>query len=303
MALIFVSESELIDMEGDQVVMIDDLEKYLCVLQREFLDAQQKAIDIQQRLIENHYSRSHQFDKHCELKIAENSPISFEQVYCQDGTIEVDKKSLIYIDYSLLEVLKRILDIQDERKTRYFSTQDIKVAECQKLQLIEHLKNQVLALNKIVKKLHSLLANLNTKNSFELLKDQAVFVLNNKLPAPDDEDSKRKKLPVSIAQELAIKLDLMDKEMASILTISIRTYHRLKLNGLLNPVASERLMLLKALAEYGLEVFEDQNNFNKWLRLPIRDLSNISPLDSLDTATGFNHVRTVLERIEHGVYS
>ncbi|QIP17953.1 DUF2384 domain-containing protein [Spirosoma aureum] len=123
------------------------------------------------------------------------------------------------------------------------------------------------------------------------------------MPAPDDDHIKRDQLPLSMAEDLADVLDLTDKEMATILTISIRTYHRLKQKGLLNPVASERLLMLKDLAEYGLEVFEDQSNFNEWLRFPLQELSNNSPLNLLDTATGIARIKTILGRIDYGVFS
>lgn len=112
----------------------------------------------------------------------------------------------------------------------------------------------------------------------------------------------RKRLPLTQAQALAQTLDLTDKEMARVLAISIRTYHRLKGSGLLNEVASERLLLFTKLADYGLEVFNDQDQFNQWLRLPLRELRNNSPLNSLDTIAGFSDVETILDRIEYGVY-
>lgn len=183
-----------------------------------------------------------------------------------------------------------------------FRVQDKLIEEFRRSLLI-NLKERVTALRNIRDVLHSALARISEKQTDPPVNDFKAFIKNNKLPAPSDEDSKRNRLPITVAEELADVLDLTDKEMATILTISIRTYHRLKLNGLLNPVASERLVLLKDIAAYGLEVFEDQNTLNKWLRLPLRDLSNLSPLSSLDTATGFNQVKAVLERIEYGVYS
>ncbi|MBO0947262.1 DUF2384 domain-containing protein [Fibrella sp. HMF5405] len=156
-----------------------------------------------------------------------------------------------------------------------------------------------------IKRYRTVLSSLESKPIPVDVPRPANFLKDNKLPAPADEDIERvrQNLPISLAQQLANILDITDKEMAPLLTISIRTYHRLKLNGVLNLVASERLLLLKDLAAYGLEVFEDQTSFNEWLRLPLQELSNSTPLSLLDTTTGIALVKTVLGRIDYGVYS
>lgn len=102
---------------------------------------------------------------------------------------------------------------------------------------------------------------------------------------------------------LAGRLDLSGKEIAKLLTLSQRTFHRRKPEELLDQVASERLLMLTKLADHGFEVFEDQGKFNRWLRRPLRILSNQAPLDILDTSQGIKMVDTILGRIEYGVYS
>ncbi len=204
--------------------------------------------------------------------------------------------------FELHEILAQIIESQSEIWNLY-TGYDLDTTQVNKENLLANLKKQAKALNKVLKRLHSILASLESRRTDTPVVTSKFFIEDNKLPAPTDEEHKRERLPISIAEDLATTLDLIDKEMAVVLTISIRTYHRLKLNGLLNPVASERLLLLKEIAAYGLEVFEDQSNFNQWLRLPLRDLGNSSPLNSLDSATGFNRVKTILSRIEYGVYS
>jgi len=164
---------------------------------------------------------------------------------------------------------------------------------------------KLLAAKKLLEALQRVLASLVKGSTHEQIHlNHTNFLKNNKIPAPDDEDLQRvrERFPISIAEDLADLLDIHDKEMAKILTVSIRTYHRLKPVGLLNPVASERLLMLKDLTTYGVEVFEDQDKFNRWLRLPLSELSDNSPLDSLDTATGFTRVKTILGRIEYGIF-
>ena len=102
---------------------------------------------------------------------------------------------------------------------------------------------------------------------------------------------------------MADLLELTIRELATLLSINERTMARRLVAGSLNKVESERLLLLNALAAHGLRVFEDQGKFNRWLRRPLEILENQSPLQMLDTATGFQVVDQILGRIEYGVYS
>ena len=113
----------------------------------------------------------------------------------------------------------------------------------------------------------------------------------------------------SEADKLARQLALTDKEMAALLAMNLRTFQRRQPGDKLDSVASERLALLKNLASHGLDVFEDQQKFNRWLRQPLRALASddesilqASPLATLDTATGYRLVDAVLTRLEHGVF-
>ena len=104
-------------------------------------------------------------------------------------------------------------------------------------------------------------------------------------------------------RQLATLLDLTIRELATLLSMNERTMARRLVAGSLNKVESERLLLLKGLAQHGLRVFEDQGKFNRWLRRPLEILNGQSPLQLLDTATGFQVIDQILGRIEYGVYS
>lgn len=104
-------------------------------------------------------------------------------------------------------------------------------------------------------------------------------------------------------RRLATLLELTIRELATLLSMNERTMARRLVSGSLNKVESERLLLLQALAAHGLRVFEDQGKFNRWLRRPLEILDGQSPLQLLDTATGFQVVDQILGRIEYGVYS
>ncbi|MGA0555434.1 type II toxin-antitoxin system Xre/ParS family antitoxin [Larkinella sp. VNQ87] len=104
------------------------------------------------------------------------------------------------------------------------------------------------------------------------------------------------------ADQVADLAGLTDKEMARILNMSDRNLHRLKPNERMSRDASERLLLLTNLLRHELDVFdEDAETLAEWLRSPIRELNSQSPIQLLDTATGFGLVNDVLGRIEHGI--
>ena len=104
-------------------------------------------------------------------------------------------------------------------------------------------------------------------------------------------------------RRMATLLELTVRELATLLSMNERTMARRLVDGSLNKVESERLLLLMGLAAHGLRVFEDQGKFNRWLRRPLEILENQAPLHLLDTATGFQVVDQILGRIEYGVYS
>lgn len=105
-------------------------------------------------------------------------------------------------------------------------------------------------------------------------------------------------------RDVSRQLELTVRELAPILDTTERTLaRRLEGTGELGKSESERLLLLRQLAEHGVDVFEDQGKFNRWLRRPLPLLANQSPLDLLDTASGFQVVDELLGRIEYGVYS
>ena len=119
-------------------------------------------------------------------------------------------------------------------------------------------------------------------------------------------------LPAAAQQQirdLAARLDFTVGEMALVLATAERTFVR-RLGAKpaekalpLTKVQSERLLLLNAVAAHGLAVFEDQGKFNRWLRRPLTMLQDQSPIQLLDTATGFRLIDQLLGRIEYGVYS
>lgn len=64
---------------------------------------------------------------------------------------------------------------------------------------------------------------------------------------------------------------------------------------------AERIIEIRLLYKYGIEVFEDNGNFDSWLNTKSITLGEVKPKDLLDTTFGINLVRDELTRIEHGV--
>lgn len=115
-------------------------------------------------------------------------------------------------------------------------------------------------------------------------------------------DKSRQGVLRSEADQVAGLVKLTDREMARMLNMSDRNLHRLKPDERLSRDASERLLLLTNLLQHGLDVFDDDaETLADWLRSPIRELNSQSPLQLLDTSTGFGLVDDVLGRIEHGI--
>ena len=112
-----------------------------------------------------------------------------------------------------------------------------------------------------------------------------------------------------LIRDLAALLEFTAAEMAVILAVPERTFARriaakpAAESSRFSKLHIERLFLLRAVAEHGLAVFEDQGKFNRWLRRPLPMLQQQSPMQVLDTATGFRLVDQLLGRIEYGVYS
>ena len=115
-------------------------------------------------------------------------------------------------------------------------------------------------------------------------------------------DKSRQGMLRSEVDEVAALAGLADVELARIMNMSVRNLHRLRAEDKLARDASERLLLLTNLLRHGLAVFDDDaQTLAEWLRSPIRELNNQSPLYLLDTTTGFGLVDDVLGRIEHGI--
>lgn len=65
----------------------------------------------------------------------------------------------------------------------------------------------------------------------------------------------------------------------------------------------ERIYDLDKLFEFGYEVFDSKEDFNKWLRTPSKSLGGKMPFDLLDSSFGFELVENEISRIKYNIYS
>jgi len=98
--------------------------------------------------------------------------------------------------------------------------------------------------------------------------------------------------------------DLSRTTIAQMLNVSEPTLYRwTKANKSLDRNFSVKLFEIADLFLYGIEVFEDKDNFFKWLKLPNTALGGLEPQELIEIPGGVSKVKDVLGRIEYGVYS
>ena len=108
--------------------------------------------------------------------------------------------------------------------------------------------------------------------------------------------------PVSSFEKLRRKLDFSDNLLSQVINIPKRTLTRRKQQGRLNVVESEKLLRIARLYDKALEVFEDEEAAEKWLKEPARGLGGVIPLEYAKTEIGAQEIEKLLIRIEHGVF-
>lgn len=126
-----------------------------------------------------------------------------------------------------------------------------------------------------------------------------------RLPFSDQEIIARSRTGIRRAEadRVAELVGLTDRELSAALGLSASYLHRLKTEQRMSQEASERLLLLENLIHHALDTFEGYpKTVLGWLRTPLRELNQQTPLQALDTVTGFGVVERVLGRIDHGIF-
>jgi putative toxin-antitoxin system antitoxin component (TIGR02293 family) len=95
---------------------------------------------------------------------------------------------------------------------------------------------------------------------------------------------------------------LPTNDLADAVVITIRTLHRRKEQGRLEPEESDRLLRFSRIFGKALELFEGNAEAARgWLSTPQRGLGGERPIALARTDLGAREVEALVERLEHGV--
>jgi putative toxin-antitoxin system antitoxin component (TIGR02293 family) len=117
-------------------------------------------------------------------------------------------------------------------------------------------------------------------------------------------EAARTGIEYSFFSQLLHNIPITLNEWADILHLSNRTmqrYQKQKKN--FETLQSERILEIAALYKYGEEVFGNAERFEGWMNSKIIALGGVKPKSLLDSSYGINMVKTILGRIEHGIFS
>ena len=103
-------------------------------------------------------------------------------------------------------------------------------------------------------------------------------------------------------ENLTAKVPFNYSDWSSVLHLSERTLQRYKKDHKkFDSIQAEKILAITMLFNRGNEVFEDAENFQKWIELPNAALGNKKPIDIMDNAFGIQMINDELGRIEHGI--
>jgi putative toxin-antitoxin system antitoxin component (TIGR02293 family) len=112
-------------------------------------------------------------------------------------------------------------------------------------------------------------------------------------------------LPVDRARELMASFLIIDRDtVLKAMGISERTLQRAKTaDRPLDTNASDRSLRLASVAEQAIEVLGSQEAAERWLSAPAMGLDQRRPIDLLQSSEGTELVKTLLTRMDYGVYA
>lgn len=113
----------------------------------------------------------------------------------------------------------------------------------------------------------------------------------------------RQGLSVRQLKEILAFTSITAKEITKIISVSDRQLARYTDETILKRSISAHLIQIVDLYKFGFEVFQDRTKFVTWMKSKIRALKYQAPIELLDTPFGIDNIRTILGRIEYGVYS
>lgn len=102
--------------------------------------------------------------------------------------------------------------------------------------------------------------------------------------------------------ELKDRYGISSEALAKILNITNRTIQNKPMTFKFTGNVAEKILGLSEIYSYGMEVFEEQDKFRRWLQVLNPILNNRRPLELLSTQLGMQQVKHELARIDYGIY-
>jgi len=109
-------------------------------------------------------------------------------------------------------------------------------------------------------------------------------------------------IPYASIEVISKRINLPIKDVLHIFGLPQTTYNKKRREkSLLSGRDSEIILLLTELLDFGLEVFNnEEDKFQRWMKKPNISLGGNSPESLLDSTTGIQEVKNCLNRIEYG---
>jgi len=107
---------------------------------------------------------------------------------------------------------------------------------------------------------------------------------------------------VTVIDNLVKELQLPEKTLLKFIGLSSSTLARRRLKKHLSFQESNRVYRLTFTYRDALELFDgNTENAKYWLNQPSKSLGGDTPLEHQDTEAGYNEIRNLIGRIEHGI--
>ena len=115
----------------------------------------------------------------------------------------------------------------------------------------------------------------------------------------------REGIPYQAIEVISHRLNNSVKSVLNWVDIPQTTYNKKKSErSLLDSRDSELILLISELIDFGIEVFNGENEkFERWMKKSNLSLGGNTPDSLLDTVTGISEVKSCLSRIEYGNFA
>lgn len=145
--------------------------------------------------------------------------------------------------------------------------------------------------------------SLMKKNKLSNLLEEPALAYETSTGRMELVELSRNGIKKKVLENLAASLGVPMKNLAKLLPVTERTLQRRSAGSLLSSTVSEHAILIGEVIARGLEVFDNESTFQKWMHESNISLGGYPPFTLLDTAIGAQLVQEELGKLEFGVYS